>query len=276
VDALIYSDSLKELTLHLHRNDKFVLGDVARLIKSSNTLTRAYIDVDTADENECALFAGALSENKSVSALTIEVQQDSHIHTALTKILHNNAASSLARLDMRWCELTGDKAVLVMAALSTNTSLVELTVSVLEESLLPLAHALRHNTGIRKLRAYDRNYHTEDYYLDDYEWEDMLEAAPLLDALCENSSVQQLYLYGFHPGPEGMSALARMLCVNTILRSLPLQYLFYDGTETCEEVVEILKSGKNTILESLSWKFDVDGKLFHFIKTFSCDFHRKD
>ena len=213
-------------------------AQLALLIANTNTLEVLNIGENLSSNSVASIMEGLLENSTILQSLIMYGSHFSEENCMSLASLLQQAECQLRMLLIRECNISGEGAVHLAAALTNNHSLAELYIpenSIGDIGATAFGDMVRNNTALTRL----------DLGICEITSEGCVQLAA---GLTENTTLQRLWMSGNHVGVEGAKALSKVIEENKTLRWLGL----YDDDSLGEGVDSLLASlQNNTTLEKL-------------------------
>ena len=231
-----YKTPLKELNFGCTGVGEEDCAQLALLIANTDTLERLVIEDNSLSSNSVASIMEGLLQNSTIQDLSTWRSHFSEENCMSLASLLQQAECQLRELDIRDCNISGEGAVHLAAALINNHSLAELDISFNPIGASAFGDMVRNNTALTRLNLNWCGITSEG-------------CVQLAAGLTENTTLQTLRMSGNSIGVEGAKALSKVIEENKTLRRL-----FLCRDDSLEEGVDSLLASlqNNTTLLLLS------------------------
>ena len=228
---------LKELNfIHTGVGEKDC-AQLALLIKSTNILEKVDIGDNSLSSNSVASIMKGLLNASTIQQLDMGGSTFSEENCISLASLLQQAECQLGKLDIQECNISGEGAVHLAAALTNNHSLTWLIISdnpIGDIGAAAFGSKMRNNTALKTLYMNRCQITSEG-------------CVQLAEGLIENTALLKLMIGGNHFGVEGAKALSKVVDMNKTLKELRL----YSDDSLGEGVDSLLASLQNN--KTLDW-----------------------
>ena len=214
-------------------------AQLALLISNTDTLEKVGMGSNSLSSNSVASIMDGLIQNSTIQHLNMWRSHFSEENSIALGSLLQQAGCLWRELYIQECNISGEGAVHLAAALTNNHSLAELNISdnpIGDIGAAAFGEMIKNNMALRTLRM-DRCGITSEG------------CVQLAAGLTENTTLQKLLMYGNHVGVEGAKALSKVIKENKTLRELWLD----DDDSLGEGVDSLLASLQNNT--TLGWLY---------------------
>ena len=229
---------LKELNLTETGVGEKDFAQLGLLMANTDTLKKLVIGDNHLSSDSVASIAEGILLNSTIEHLVMRGYKENCI-TSLASLLFQ-AECLLRMLDLTFCNISGEGAVHLAAALTNNHSLTWLEISdnpIGDIGATAFGDMIRNNTALTTLHLNKCGITSEG-------------CVQLAAGLTENTTLQTLRMDGNHVGVEGAKALTKVIEANKTLRSL---WLLHRDESLGEGAVDSLLASlqNNTTLQWL-------------------------